>query len=305
MAQLYQVDYSVESSGKRVNITKRRIRWLWGIPNKDALTKGSKGVQCRGCEHEVTLVWSLTSGKRLVLLDGKEVHFSNGRRSEGKFQYSWAAQGLGNLVLTISAHATVPLRSNGAFKQYDLLIDGQSCSSLPHLNQVGMQVCHTKNHKLVLPQDVQDGITIRPIVSHEEKEWERQALQIEQKREIDLTDSTPYRRSQSLNTTRNNNMEQGIRPQPRRQKSVTFSMDIDNVDLLSTELPSQFNNYPVSYHDEFKVALDSDPKQVSSYDSVFSTIMDAYDSGNATQQVDLQNFERGNQEQNYNIISPK
>ena len=75
-------------------------------------------MQCRGYEHETTLTWSITSGKRLIIDDGKEVHYSIGRRAEGKFQHSWT--GSNNHVFTIVAYASPPLSARPGFKQFEL-----------------------------------------------------------------------------------------------------------------------------------------------------------------------------------------
>jgi hypothetical protein len=70
----------------------------FGFPNKQALDEGKTGVDCRGEEHDIVIIWSITSGKRQVYFDGNEVHFSTSRA--GIFQYSWSARG--NHVIKVS-----------------------------------------------------------------------------------------------------------------------------------------------------------------------------------------------------------
>ena len=69
----------------------------FGFANPEALANGLTGTACRGEEHDVTLVWSVASGKRLVLADGHEVHYSVSR--SGILDFSWTMRG--NHVLKI------------------------------------------------------------------------------------------------------------------------------------------------------------------------------------------------------------
>lgn len=55
------------------------------------MAAGRTGVDCRGEEHDIVVIWSVTSGKRQVYMDGTEIHFSSSRA--GIFQYSWSAKG--------------------------------------------------------------------------------------------------------------------------------------------------------------------------------------------------------------------
>jgi hypothetical protein len=52
----YQVDFQAAASGKMVALTKRRLRWRFGFSNPAAIAKGQTGVDCRGEEHEVSVV---------------------------------------------------------------------------------------------------------------------------------------------------------------------------------------------------------------------------------------------------------
>ena len=98
------------------------------------MAAGETGTSCRGEEHDITLVWSITSGKRLVLADGQEVHYSSSRNSI--FDFSWTMRG--NHVLKIVAHASPPLSPTPGFRQYDFFIDGQSFFSFPKVFRLGM-----------------------------------------------------------------------------------------------------------------------------------------------------------------------
>lgn len=132
---VYQVDFTAVAAGKRVASTKRRIRWRFGFPNLQALEAGRSGTDCRGEEHEVVIVWSVTSGKRQILMDGREVHFSSNR--VGLLDYSWTSKG--NHVLKVLCHAAPPMQATPGFRQYDLFIDGQSFFTMPKMFELGVK----------------------------------------------------------------------------------------------------------------------------------------------------------------------
>ena len=117
----------LESFGIKIN---RRF----GFANQEALDAGCTGTDCRGEEHDVTIVWSVTSGKRLVLTDGKEVHYSSSRNNI--FDYSWTMRG--NHVLKVVAHAQPPMSAQPGFRQYDFFVDGQSFFTFPKVFRLGL-----------------------------------------------------------------------------------------------------------------------------------------------------------------------
>jgi hypothetical protein len=132
---VYQVDWQNAASGKRVSATKRRVVWRFGFSNAEAIRDGLSGVGCRGEEHEITIVWSLTSGKRLVTADGEEVHFSHGKRTDTKFETSWTMNG--GHILKVINHATPPLLQTPGFRQFDFLLDGCSFFDMPKIFELG------------------------------------------------------------------------------------------------------------------------------------------------------------------------
>jgi hypothetical protein len=130
----YQIDFSAIAAGKRVSATKRKMRWRFGYANPQALKDGRNGTDCRGEEHDVTIVWSITSGKRNITMDGKEVHYSTNRA--GTLEFSWQAKG--NHVIKVLCHAAPPMTAEPGFRQYDLSIDGQSFFTMPKVFQLGV-----------------------------------------------------------------------------------------------------------------------------------------------------------------------
>ena len=107
----------------------------FGITNQDALANGETGTACRGEEHDITLVWSITSGKRLLLADGQEVHFSVSRAQV--FEFSWTMKG--NHVLKVIAYATPPMNAGPGFRQYDFYVDGKSFFAFPKVYRLGLR----------------------------------------------------------------------------------------------------------------------------------------------------------------------
>ena len=72
----YQVDHTVKNVSKTIGVSKKKVMFKFGFASSKALSDGMSGAQCRGSEHQVDFVWSLKTGKRQILVDGKEVHFS-------------------------------------------------------------------------------------------------------------------------------------------------------------------------------------------------------------------------------------
>jgi len=135
-AHVYAIDFTAVASGKRIASTKRKLRWRIGFTNKDALANGETGSDCRGEEHDITFIWSVYTGKRLVLADGQEVHYSVQKGSI--FEFSWTMRG--NHVLKIVAHANPPVGRSAqiTYRQYDFFIDGQSYFRMIKMHRLGL-----------------------------------------------------------------------------------------------------------------------------------------------------------------------
>jgi hypothetical protein len=112
-----------------------RCNRRFGYPNREALAEGRTGIEARGEEHEVVIVWSVTSGKRQIMMDGKEIHYSTNRI--GILDHSWSTKG--NHVLKVYCHAAAPMTANPNFRQYELSIDGQSFFLMPKVYELGLR----------------------------------------------------------------------------------------------------------------------------------------------------------------------
>lgn len=150
----YQVDYAALNCGKIVKQSKRHIRFKFGYTNVDALSDGRTGQECRGSEHEISITWSLSSGKQAIAFDQHEVYFDVGDST--KISHRWKDQ-LGH-TLEVKAHAAnMSTKSNPDpdWKQYDLIVDGVSFFRMPKIFQIGIVPTEVRqqhdNHELASP----------------------------------------------------------------------------------------------------------------------------------------------------------
>lgn len=127
----YAVDAKMCNKGRRFAATKRRLEFHFGFGNKEAIENGLAASECRGEEHQVVMIWSLTSGKQRVLADGIEVHFSR-RSVTDKFECQWTMKS-GHQITVVSSWA--PLAKN--VRSFDLRIDGLSFWDMPKIYQLG------------------------------------------------------------------------------------------------------------------------------------------------------------------------
>lgn len=133
---LYLIEFGCINTGKRVASSKKRIIWRFGFTDQKALAAGKTGALCRGQEHEVTLIWSVTSGKRVVLFNKQEVHFSTSHNSQ--FKCSWMIQrNKSPNPIHIQIDALLH-PSHITHKQYNLLIDDQSIFDYPKFDELGL-----------------------------------------------------------------------------------------------------------------------------------------------------------------------
>jgi len=138
----YQIDYQTKGAGKTLGITKKKVTWKFGFANSEALAGGFSGSQCRGSEHEINFVWSLATGKRQIIVDQKEAHYSetglNGWTSDRTFQHHF------NLYSpnygTVRCHLiTLPPNHDapGGNKPFQLKINGVNFFDLCKVFQLG------------------------------------------------------------------------------------------------------------------------------------------------------------------------
>jgi hypothetical protein len=82
LAVPYQIAWSYQETGKWISRTKRCVQFRYGYASKKAIHNSLSGVDCHHSdEHEatllevrdITLIWSIISKKRRVIVDGQEI----------------------------------------------------------------------------------------------------------------------------------------------------------------------------------------------------------------------------------------
>lgn len=293
---LYQIDCCKASSGKTVSVTKRRVRWRFGFANQSAMEQGATGVDCRGYEHEVTFIWSIASGKKLIVHDNKEVHYSQGKR-EGKFTFMWSA---GGSMFTLIAYAAPPVsRTHRAFgKQYELLINNVPFDTLPRIYQLGTGLMkegtmHARGPEIA---NTSESYYNRRSVQ-DEMAWARSMHAMETRRKMNdcMRSDSPASVAAKSNHDHDANVVQVPLDEPQDLISApisTTSQDLLSEPLISTsgvsvfsfdgyeqqqqqQQPLQQHGHVMQWHaqDEFS------PHQPPSYEAIWSSILDAYDNG--------------------------
>ena len=184
----YQIDFSIDACGKHLPESKRRSCFHFGFSNPEAIASGATGVHCRGYEHEVSLIWSLVSGKLVVLEDGKDITgFVDIDKKKEKVQICWEMRR--KHILKLVANFS-PMNRNGTSpgasqRQYDFFLDGRSFFDLPKIYMLGVlvgegehfstntRICHSDRKSNSFPQrngeDVLDK-SLSSVKTHE-KPW--------------------------------------------------------------------------------------------------------------------------------------
>lgn len=115
--------------------TKNCIIRRFGFPNQESLDAGKAGIECRGEEHDVSLLWSVTSGKIMLMSNGQQI--CTGLKKGRIVEYTW--QNKNGNTLKIVAHSTMPMSNRPGVRQYDLFIDGKSFFTLPKVYEIGLK----------------------------------------------------------------------------------------------------------------------------------------------------------------------
>jgi hypothetical protein len=153
----YQVDYRNEAAGKWISKTKRCITFKFGYVSQNAISQGKCGVACRTSEneHQVQLIWSITSGKSCITYDGIEIHYEITNKAESKFEKIWMTNDGHTIKLCAYAVASTSTTSIPNIRQFDMLLDGRSYFDFPRIFELG-------NHGV----DAQESNAIRTQYRH-------------------------------------------------------------------------------------------------------------------------------------------
>mmetsp|Transcript_8986 Transcript_8986/g.18154 ORF Transcript_8986/g.18154 Transcript_8986/m.18154 type:complete len:453 (+) Transcript_8986:318-1676(+) len=112
----YQVYHETQDVGKRISSSKKRLYWRFGLSQSSSLNSQRK--------HEVLFVHSLISGKKIIWLDGEEVHRSTSMKHEFQFQFN-----LRGSILQVGVSEREP---------YYMRIDGVQFRDLPFYSPKGV-----------------------------------------------------------------------------------------------------------------------------------------------------------------------
>jgi hypothetical protein len=149
----YQVDFQTTTVGKHIRQTKRHVIWRFGFSHIPSVLAGKKGVACRGMEIEVTLVWSIASGKHLLYLNNGLVYQSapsSGLKviPTSKFEHTFNVPENvipGGHVIHIIAWAMGTGSHSTLDKQFKLFFDGQSYNNFCPIYLLGSPRMMMKN----------------------------------------------------------------------------------------------------------------------------------------------------------------
>uniref|UniRef100_A0A7S4S3Q9 Uncharacterized protein n=1 Tax=Ditylum brightwellii TaxID=49249 RepID=A0A7S4S3Q9_9STRA len=146
----YQIGYELKDLGKVIMMSKRQVKWRFGFTNPDAIVKGQTGANCRGEEHEVTLTWSISSGKKQILLNNQEMHSSSNKTNFVNTSWNKKMRGIDRRFKLIAFSQQPPQQQQQRHqfggervknqRQFDLFIDGQSFFDLTKIYDLGMHM---------------------------------------------------------------------------------------------------------------------------------------------------------------------
>ncbi len=239
---------------------------------------GKVGVECRGYEHEVNLVWSIASGKRSITEDGKNVHSSQGRRGEGRFHHSWV--GRNNHVFTVIAHASPPLKPDPKFRQFELLIDGMALTSFPRIFELAKGVT-TSNYART---GVVSSRRVTASVPRSEYRSDRESLRSMSGEDMQWARHTSVRPSTMSRTAVTSNISTEVPSSPEEEQQqqqppdLLSSPPVSLVDIDYSSSQEQVSSLWDSENSFPSLPNQSgyNPAQPPSYEQVHSSIMGAY-----------------------------
>jgi len=122
----YRLHFSCENIGRYIGSTKRRIRWCFGF------TDLHRGIECRGEEHEVELVWSIHSEKVKIICNKRNISDSFSETgASGMVDVSWDTPCGHNFRILAHESPVSP-----CIPQYNFFVDGFSIFYLQHVSQL-------------------------------------------------------------------------------------------------------------------------------------------------------------------------
>ena len=143
----YQIEFQVQNQGKQISSTKRIIHFRFGYADIPSMLKGKTGSDCRGEEHNIVVTWSITGGKKSIMMDDRETHYVAGKRGATEARRADMLEAVWKLsdhVYELKCYAYKPAtgspeKRNPRWKQYSLVIDGTSFFELPQIFDLGLK----------------------------------------------------------------------------------------------------------------------------------------------------------------------
>jgi len=145
----YKVDFSMSSVGKYIKQSKRRCTWKFGFAHIPSIESGKSDVECRGKEMELTLIWSVTSGRHELCLNNKLIHIdpSHGHLVvEKQFEHTFYVSEAvlkGSHIIKVSAYA-LGIGSHSGGNQFSMSFDGQEYNNFCPMYDLGSESMKAK-----------------------------------------------------------------------------------------------------------------------------------------------------------------
>lgn len=137
----YQIDYSIQNAAKTLGFSKKKVLFKFGFANERSVTSGLTGPACRGSEHELLFIWSLSTGKRQLLLNNKDLHYSesgqNGWTSDRTWQHEFTLRDSAGGTFRITFVTQPVNRDIPDCRPFDLRIGGISYFRFNKIFQLG------------------------------------------------------------------------------------------------------------------------------------------------------------------------
>jgi hypothetical protein len=137
----YQIDYAVHNTAKTLGFSKKKVTFKFGFANESSIRQGLNGPACRGSEHELIFIWSLATGKRQLLLDNKDVHYSesgqNGWTTDRAWQHSFSLRDSTGATFRIHFSSQPASKEIPNSRPFDLRIAGISYFRFNQIYQLG------------------------------------------------------------------------------------------------------------------------------------------------------------------------
>jgi len=140
----YKVDFSTSSVGKYIKQSKKKCSWRWGFAHIPSIESGKTDVECRGKEMELTLIWSVTSGRHEMYLNNKLIHVdpSHGHLIvEKQFEHTFYVSEAvlkGNHIIKVAAYA-LGIGSHSGRNQFSMSFDGQEYNNFWPMYDLGSE----------------------------------------------------------------------------------------------------------------------------------------------------------------------